>query len=199
LKHDAGTVVLTVGHSTRSAADFIALLTGHTARRLWDIRTVPRSRHNPQFNGDALATALEAVGIGYEHVPGLGGFRRARSDSVNMSWRNESFRGFADYMQSPEFAENLLRLVERAGRERVALMCAEAAPWRCHRSLIADALTVREVAAMEIVSPTRLQEHRLTPFAQVEGATVTYPAPAPEGGTAVAASTLGRRRRGGSS
>ena len=138
----AGTAceVLTVGHSTRPIDEFLALLVAHGVTQLVDVRTVPRSRHNPQFNGDALAASLEGAGIGYVHAPGLGGFRRAAPDSPNAGWRNLSFRGYADYMQSPEFAENLFGLIELARRDRVALMCAEAVPWRCHRSLIADAL-----------------------------------------------------------
>ena len=173
----AGTEVLTVGHSTRSLEAFIALLTGHLVSRLIDVRTVPRSRHNPQFNRDTLPTALDAVGIGYEHAAGLGGFRATHPDSLNMGWRNTSVRRFADYMQTPEFAENLSRLIERARSDRIALMCAEAVPWRCHRSLIADALVAHGVRAEEITSATRLQVHKLTPFAKVDGATITYPPP----------------------
>jgi uncharacterized protein (DUF488 family) len=162
----SGTVVLTVGHSTRPLAEFTALLTGHSVSRLVDVRTVPRSRHNPQFNRDTLPAALEAVAIGYEHAPGLGGFRPTHPGSVNMGWQNASFRGFADYMQTPGFAENLGRLVERAKFQRIALMCAEAVPWRCHRSLIADALEVHGVRTWEIISAARLQLHKLTPFAR---------------------------------
>ena len=173
----AGTAceVLTVGHSTRPIDEFVALLVAHGVTQLVDVRTVPRSRHNPQFNGDALAASLEGAGIGYVHAPGLGGFRRAAPDSPNAGWRNLSFRGYADYMQSPEFAENLFGLIELARQDRVALMCAEAVPWRCHRSLIADALVVHGVETCEIASATRLQAHRLTPFARVRGLDITYP------------------------
>jgi len=167
--------VLTVGHSTRPIDEFLALLVAHGVTQLVDVRTVPRSRHNPQFNGDALAASLEGAGIGYVHAPGLGGFRRAAPDSPNAGWRNLSFRGYADYMQSPEFADNLFGLIELARRDRVALMCAEAVPWRCHRSLIADALVVHGVATCEIASATRLQAHHLTPFARVRGFDITYP------------------------
>jgi uncharacterized protein (DUF488 family) len=139
---------------------------------------VPRSRHNPQFNGDSLAVSLEKAGIGYGHAPGLGGFRRAAPDSPNAGWRNLSFRGYADYMQSPDFAENLFGLVELARHDRIVLMCAEAVPWRCHRSLIADALLVHGVPTCEIASANRLQPHRLTPFARVHGCELTYPADA---------------------
>jgi len=172
---DAGCQVLTVGHSTRPIDEFIALLVAHRVTQLVDVRTVPRSRHNPQFNGDALAASLQAAGIGYVHAPGLGGFRHPAPDSPNAGWRNLSFRGYADYMQSPEFAENLFGLIELARRDRVALMCAEAVPWRCHRSLIGDALLVHGVATCEIASERRLQAHRLTPFACVRGLEISYP------------------------
>ena len=175
VKQDSRPVVLTVGHSTRPLAEFIALLAAHSVSRLIDVRTVPRSRHNPQFNRDTLPAALEVAGIRYAHVAGLGGFRHTHPGSLNMGWRNASFRGFADYMQTPEFAENLAGLIEQATRERIALMCAEAVPWRCHRSLIADALVVHGVRAEEIINATRLQVHTLTPFARVDGTVITYP------------------------
>lgn len=168
-------VVLTVGHSTRPLEKFIALLQTHAVASIIDVRTVPRSRHNPQFNRDELQVALEAAGIGYAHVAGLGGFRRTHPGSVNRGWRNVSFRGFADYMQTAEFAENLAGLIELATRGRIALMCAEAVPWRCHRSLIADALVVHGIRVEEIISETRRQVHALTPFAKVDGKTITYP------------------------
>lgn len=171
----ASPVVYTVGHSTRSLEEFIALLKAHSVASLIDVRTVPRSRHNPQFNRDELQDELEAAGIGYVHVAGLGGFRRTHPGSVNTGWRNASFRGFADYMQTTEFAENLAALIDRAAHEQIALMCAEAVPWRCHRSLIADALVVRGIRVEEIVSVTRRQVHTLTPFARVSGTAVTYP------------------------
>ena len=167
--------VLTVGHSTRPIADFIALLAAHGVTCLVDVRTVPKSRRNPQYESTALAASLAAAGIGYVREAGLGGFRKARPDSPNAGWRNLSFRGYADYMQTPEFAEALARLVALAHDDRVAIMCAEAVPWRCHRSLVADALLARGVGACEIASAARLAPHRLTPFAQVEGTTVTYP------------------------
>jgi uncharacterized protein (DUF488 family) len=167
--------VLTVGHSTRPIEAFVALLRAHGVTRLIDVRTVPRSRHNPQFNADALPDALAAANIGYAHVPGLGGFRRTTPDSPNAGWRNLSFRGYADYMQTADFTQELARLIELSQQDRIALMCAEAVPWRCHRSLIADALVVQGVATCEIVSPARLQPHTLTPFARVRGRTITYP------------------------
>ena len=139
------------------------------------MRTLPRSRHNLQFNQDALPISLAAVNIGYAHASGLGGFRPTTADSSGTGWRNPSFRGYADYMQTTDFAENLASVIELARADRVALMCAEAMPWRCHRSLIADALLVHGVAACEIVSPKRLQPHKLMLFARVRGEQITYP------------------------
>jgi uncharacterized protein (DUF488 family) len=172
---DPTSVIYTVGHSTRPADAFIALMTAHGVTALADVRTVPRSRHNPQFNSDALAASLGTAGIAYRPFPGLGGFRRARADTPNAGWRNASFRGYADYMQTREFAEQLEALAALAGAESVAVMCAEAVPWRCHRSLIADALFVRGVRVEEIVSEAKTQPHKLTPFAHVDGTTITYP------------------------
>jgi uncharacterized protein (DUF488 family) len=168
-------LVLTIGHSTRPIEDFVHLLDTHGVKRLVDVRTVPRSRHNPQFNKDSLPKSLRSAGIAYTHMPGLGGLRHPRKDSTNLGWRNAGFRGFADYMQTPEFQQALERLIATAEKERVAIMCAEAVPWRCHRSLIADALLVRGVRVEEISSLTRTQPHRLTPFAHVFGTEVTYP------------------------
>ena len=167
-------IVLTVGHSTRGLEEFIDLLKAHSVASLMDVRTVPRSRHNPQFNRDTLPVALEAAGMRYAHVAGLGGFRHTHPGSPNMGWRNVSFRGFADYMQTVEFAENLAGLIEQATRERVVLMCAEAVPWRCHRSLIADAMVVHGICAEEIINTARRQAHALTSFAKVEGTAITY-------------------------
>jgi uncharacterized protein (DUF488 family) len=168
-------VIYTVGHSTRPVDAFVALLEAQGVTMLADVRTVPRSRHNPQFNGDALAASLRASGIGYRPFPGLGGFRRSSAQSPNTGWRNASFRGYADYMQTPAFRDNLGELMALAADQTVAVMCAEAVPWRCHRSLIADALTVRGVRAEEIVSETKTQVHALTRFARVVGTTITYP------------------------
>ncbi len=168
-------IVFTVGHSTRSLADFIALLKGQSVTWLVDVRTVPRSRHNPQFNRDTLPAALASAGIGYEHVSGLGGFRPAQQGSQNAGWRNLSFRGYADYMQTSEFAASLETLIAAARLQRVSLMCAEAVPWRCHRSLIADALTAHGLHVEEIISASRTQVHVLTSFARVNGTVVTYP------------------------
>jgi len=168
--------VLTIGHSTRELSDFIHLLQVHGVTKIADVRTVPRSRHNPQFNKETLPDALKAAGIGYVHLPELGGLRQARADSPNMAWRNASFRGFADYMQTDEFANNMEWFDELAKEEHIALMCAEAVPWRCHRSLIADALTVRGFRVEHIISTTHRLPHTLTPWAKVEGLRITYPA-----------------------
>jgi uncharacterized protein (DUF488 family) len=173
---ESSPIVLTIGHSTRTLDEFIRLLQAHGVSRVIDVRTVPRSRHNPQFNKSSLPRELKKVGLRYVHLPGLGGLRHAKRDSPNAGWRNASFRGFADYMQTPEFEENLKELVGLAAEERVALMCAEAVPWRCHRSLIADALLVQRIRTEHIMSVTRRQVHTLTPFAEVRGTSITYPA-----------------------
>jgi len=167
--------VFTIGHSTRPINQFIAMLTGHHVSRLIDVRTIPQSRHNPQFGREQLAASLAKSGIQYIHMPGLGGLRRPRKDSTNTGWRNASFRGYADYMQTREFEESLNRCVELANAEQVALMCAESVPWRCHRSLIADALLARGIDVREITSATEARPHALTAWARVEGTKVTYP------------------------
>jgi uncharacterized protein (DUF488 family) len=168
--------ILTIGHSTRSIDEFIHMLRAHRVTRVVDIRTVPRSRHNPQFNREYLPASLGAVGISYVHFPELGGLRRTTSASPNTGWRNLSFRGYADYMQTEEFRGAIAKLKVEAEHDRVALMCAEAVPWRCHRSLVADALLIRGAQASEISSATRLTPHRLTSFANVRGSQITYPA-----------------------
>ncbi len=168
--------IFTIGHSTHPIDAFLDLLRAHGVRQLIDIRTVPKSRHNPQFNSDGLARACRAAGIRYLHLKELGGLRPARRDSVNLGWRNLSFRGYADYMQTPEFAAALARAIELAEARPTALMCAEAVPWRCHRSLVADALSLRGVRVLEIVSARAPTEHRLTPFARVRGTHISYPA-----------------------
>jgi len=173
-------LVLTIGHSTHPLDRFIPMLQGHNVTMVADVRTVPRSRHNPQFNRDTLPQALKAVGIGYLHLPGLGGWRSPRAASPNQGWRSPGFQGYADYMLTPKFEEHLQSLMELARRARVALMCAEALPWRCHRSLIADALLVRGIAVEHIMSRDSSQPHRLTPMARVEGRRLTYPAPTEE-------------------
>ncbi|MBN0040620.1 DUF488 domain-containing protein [Cellulosimicrobium cellulans] len=168
-------VVYTVGHSTRPVEDFLALLRENGVRRLVDVRTVPKSRHNPQYHRDALAPVLRAHGITYRWVRELGGLRRARPDSPNAAWRNLSFRGYADHMQTPEFAAAVDDLVRRSTHDDLVIMCAEAVPWRCHRSLVGDALVVRGVEVRDIVSAARPRRHTLTSFARVEGTRVWYP------------------------
>lgn len=169
--------ILTVGHSTRTIDEFLALLRGHAVQRLVDVRTIPRSRHNPQFNAGNLEASLSAAGIAYLHLKELGGLRRPRPDSPNGGWRNASFRGYADYMQTLPFDSALQRCISLGSRERLALMCAEAVPWRCHRSLISDALLVRGIDVLEITSPAASRAHALTPWARVNGTIITYPPP----------------------
>jgi len=167
--------VLTVGHSTRTWKTFLDLLRAHRVKRVIDVRSIPRSRHNPQFDRATLSKKLRAARIGYVHLRKLGGLRHARRDSPNTGWRNASFRGFADYMQTSDFEVGLHRLLKLAEQKRSAIMCAEAVPWRCHRSLIADALTVRGIRVDDIISMKRSQVHSLIPFARVQGHRVTYP------------------------
>lgn len=171
-------LVCTIGHSNRLIEEFVDLLLINGVARVLDVRTVPRSRHNPQFNLDALPETLGAVEIAYCHLPGLGGLRRALAQSPNTGWNNLSFRGYADYMQTDEFNENVQRVVELANSERCALMCAEAVPWRCHRSLIGDALLVRGIRVEDIVGPKGRRPHAMTAFARVDGLQITYPPPA---------------------
>jgi uncharacterized protein (DUF488 family) len=167
--------VLTIGHSTRSWKEFLEILRAHSIKRVVDVRSIPRSGHNPQFSRETLSIKLRGARISYVHLRKLGGLRHARHDSPNMGWRNASFRGFADYMQSSEFEAGLNRLIQLAKRKRTVIMCAEAVPWRCHRSLIADALTIRGIRVDDIMSMKRTQVHSLTPFASVRGHRVTYP------------------------
>jgi uncharacterized protein (DUF488 family) len=166
--------VLTIGHSTRTLEEFIRLLRVHAVTRVVDVRTVPRSRHNPQFNRDTLPASLGAAGIGYIHMVELGGLRHTTRDSPNTGWRNASFRGYADYMETPEFGKALDELIQLAKQDRIAVMCAEALPWRCHRSLIADALYVRGIRTEDILSPSSRRPHSLTPFARVKGKQIIY-------------------------
>jgi uncharacterized protein (DUF488 family) len=167
--------VFTIGHSTRPLAEFIEMLRVHGVRRVVDVRSIPRSRHNPQFNRETLARRLRAARIGYVHLKKLGGLRHAKADSGNLGWHNASFRGFADYMQTADFLTGLARLEKLAAGKPTAIMCAEAVPWRCHRSLIADALVVRDFPVEDIMSVARTQQHEITPFARVRGLRITYP------------------------
>ncbi len=171
--------MLTVGHSTLPIETFLAILRENHVRHLVDIRTIPKSRHNPQFAQDALSESLQDAKIGYRWEPRLGGLRRARKDSSNMGWRNPSFRGYADYMQTDQFAVALEDLLERPDAEHTALMCAEAVPWRCHRSLVADALLVRGIDVSDITydakGTSQSKPHALTSFAHVDGTRLWYP------------------------
>ncbi|PTQ80673.1 uncharacterized protein DUF488 [Nitrosospira multiformis] len=169
-------LICTIGHSTHPLEEFVNLLKKNEVTHLLDVRTVPRSRHNPQFNKETLPDSLRAAGIKYTHLPGLGGLRRARKDSINEGWRNASFRGYADYMQTQEFVENVNQVIELAAHDCCALMCAEAVPWRCHRSLIADALVVRGVRVEDIIDNHGRKPHSLTPWAQTDGLKIFYPA-----------------------
>lgn len=173
-------LILTIGHSTRPLDDFLELLRANGVKQLIDIRTIPKSRHNPQFNSDTLSAALHANKIGYVHLKALGGLRHPKKDSINTGWRNASFRGYADYMQTPEFEAGLERAIFLAEQKPSALMCAEAVPWRCHRSLVADALTARHIPVEHIISSTSRRPHELTSFARVRGAHITYPAADPQ-------------------
>jgi hypothetical protein len=167
--------ILTVGHSTRAIEEFVELLRQHGVERLVDIRTIPRSRRNPQFNSEALAKLLKREGLEYSHIKELGGLRHPHKDSTNTGWRNASFRGYADYMQTDEFARAVGRLLQLCAAKRCAVMCAEAVPWRCHRSLLADALAVRGIPVEHILSGSRRDVHNITPFARIEKERVTYP------------------------
>ena len=169
--------IYTVGHSTRSAEELVELLRAHGVQTLVDIRTVPRSRTNPQFNQDTLPKTLAREDLRYVHLSRLGGLRKAREDSPNGAWRNRSFQGYADYMLTEEFAQGLEELRELTADGPLALMCAEAVRWRCHRSLVADALYARGVVAQHITSRTRAEPHKLTPFAVLHGRRVLYPSP----------------------
>ena len=174
-------VVLTIGHSNRPLEEFLQMLAAHRVTLLADVRKMPRSRTNPQFNGDSLADNLAEIGIGYVSLLGLGGLRRGQADSPNGAWQNASFRAFADYMLTPEFDAALQEFLNRAVTQRAALMCAEAVPWRCHRSLIADALLVRGIPVEHIMTAAKSNPHTLKPWAHVEGTRITYP-PSPASG-----------------
>lgn len=168
-------MILTVGHSTHPIEKFLELLAEHGVEQLIDVRTIPKSRRNPQYNSDALAGTLRDAQIRYQHMPGLGGLRHPRKDSINSAWQNDSFRGYADYMQTPAFEASLHQLIDTAKLHRTVIMCAEAVPWRCHRSLIADALLARGMEVAHIISTKPAKPHTLTSFARIEGESVTYP------------------------
>jgi uncharacterized protein (DUF488 family) len=167
--------IYTIGHSNRSIEGFVELLTAHGVEQLVDVRTIPRSKHNPQFNSENLSSSLQKHKIRYLHMKELGGLRHPKKDSVNQGWHNDSFRGYADYMQSSEFESGLQDLIRLGKEAPTAIMCAEAVPWRCHRSLIADALIVRGFVVKDIMSSTAAKSHSLNPMAVIEGDLIMYP------------------------
>jgi uncharacterized protein (DUF488 family) len=171
----------TVGHSTHPLEEFVGIIRAHGVDRIVDVRTVPKSRHNPQFGEEELRGSLPSHGIDYRRIQSLGGLRHPRKDSPNGAWRNPSFRGYADHMQTAEFAAGLEELLDSGTGATAAIMCAEAVPWRCHRSLIGDALVVRGHAVDDILSATSVRAHALTPFAVVDGSRITYPATEEQG------------------
>jgi uncharacterized protein (DUF488 family) len=169
-------VIYTIGHSTRTIDDFIALLRAHEITQLADVRTIPKSRRHPHFAREALERSLPAAGIAYRHFAALGGLRKPRADSRNTAWRHEGFRGYADYMETPEFTGAVNELIRWSRADaRTAVMCAEAMWWQCHRRLLADALVARGEDVRHIMSPTSAQPHELTEFACVESGRVSYP------------------------
>jgi uncharacterized protein (DUF488 family) len=168
-------VVFTIGHSTRTLEEFLQLLEIYGITLLVDVRTVPRSRHNPQFNKETFPISLKHCGIRYTHMPEIGGLRHPKHESVNLAWKNSGFRGYADYMQTQEFTDSLLKIVALSRENRLALMCAEALPWRCHRSLISDALVVRHVKVEHIIGKDSIINHELNEMANLEGTRITYP------------------------
>lgn len=170
-----GYSVFTIGHSTRSFDELVSMLRAFSVELLVDIRTVPRSRHNPQFNAEELRKALRGRRIRYVLLPELGGLRRALPDSPNKAWRNASFRGYADYLATETFEQGVAKLHALAKERTLALMCAEAVPWRCHRSIVAEVLCARGAQVEHIMTSARATPHRMTPFAHVTGQQVTYP------------------------
>jgi hypothetical protein len=181
--------LLTIGHSNRSIEEFVAMLKAHGIEQLVDVRRFPGSRRVPQFNRDSLAQSLGHEGIAYAHLPSLGGMRKPNPNSPNVAWRNAAFRGYADHMATEEFRSGVSELLKLAGRKRTAIMCAEAVPWRCHRSLLSDALIARGAHVEDIMSEKTRTEHELTPFAKIDGGEITYPVKA----------TAAIRKRGASS
>jgi uncharacterized protein (DUF488 family) len=167
--------IYTIGHSTRTLDELIDILRHYRIEQLIDVRTVPKSRHTPQFNAENLIAELPDAGIAYQHLAKLGGLRHAGKDSINTAWRNASFRGYADYMQTDAFREGLEELIALASEKLTAIMCAEAVPWRCHRSMIGDALLIREIEVIDIFDEKKTQAEKLTDFAHIDGLVITYP------------------------
>jgi len=177
----ATNILFTIGHSTHSIEDFVELLNAHHVKHLVDVRSIPKSRHVPQFNTEALASSLSVANIDYTHLKALGGRRHSGKDSINTGWRNTSFRGYADYMATPQFAEGLAALSQIASTTPTAIMCAEAVPWRCHRSLIADAMMLKGWSVRDILTAAPANEHKITPFLVALDGQPTYPAPEESG------------------
>jgi uncharacterized protein (DUF488 family) len=173
-------IVYTIGHSTHPMDEFIRILTVYKIEKIVDVRTIPKSRHNPQFNEEDLGNELRKQGIEYVRLEGLGGLRHTTKASINTAWKNASFRGYADYMQTPEFSRALEELIDLAKEKRIAIMCAEAVPWRYHRSLIGDALLIRNIKVEDIFNESASKPHLLTGWAKVDGNKITYPGPPPE-------------------
>jgi len=168
--------IYTVGHSTRSIEEFIEILKGYNITMLIDIRAVPQSRHNPQFNKEKLLnTLIKSCGIKYLSLPDIGGLRHPKKDSINLALETSGFRGYADFMQTKEFTENLLKLIVLAKENCLAVMCAEALPWSCHRNLISDVLVVRRIQVLHIINKDSVIKHQLNELAHVEGTKVSYP------------------------
>jgi len=167
--------IYTIGHSTRPLDEFISMLKDFHVRKLIDVRTIPKSRFNPQYNQEDLAKSLAKEKIDYEHMPGLGGLRHAQKDSINKGWRNASFRGYADYLQTESFENALQELIKRARKKTIAIMCAEAVPWRCHRSLIADALLFHGLDVRDIMGAQKESVHKMNPMAKTGRGKVYYP------------------------
>jgi uncharacterized protein (DUF488 family) len=170
-------MIYTIGHSTRPIDEFIRILDAFEIKQVIDVRTIPRSRHNPQYNEGELGDSLRQHGIEYARLDGLGGLRHTTKNSENTAWKNASFRGFADYLQTPDFSRSVETLIELTREKRSVIMCAEAVPWRCHRSLIGDALLVRNIDVEDIFDETHSKPHLLTPWARVDGNRITYPEP----------------------
>lgn len=172
----APTTIWTIGHSTRAIEEFLSLLAGSRIEAVADVRSFPGSRRYPQYGRDALAATLAAHAIGYHWLPALGGRRRASLDSPNTAWRNASFRGYADYMSSTQFAQGLAELLEVSNKARTAIMCSEALWWRCHRSMIADALCVRGIKVVHILDAKHRVVHPMTSPARIVGGVLSYAA-----------------------
>jgi len=172
-----GNTVYTVGHSTRTIEDFIKLIQIYKIKVVVDVRTIAGSRHNPQYNEESLSNSLSKNNLSYLRMKGLGGLRHTTKMSLNTAWKNSSFRGYADYMQTPEFTENIKQLITLAKEKQIVIMCAEAVPWRCHRSLIGDALVLRNIEVVDIISEKSSMPHKITSFAHIKKLTITYPHP----------------------